>query len=87
MIRKIVLVAILTTVFILVSEKHIAQANTVTYHISVTIPAIIGLNTPPYDDDQRLTRMIQGNDKTLELFEEEVFRNDQMVLLKTYVAK
>ncbi len=63
-------------------------AQTVTYKISVTIPAIIGFNMPPYDDPLTLHHTPRVADQHhFDMIEEEVEHFGELVLLRTIVVK
>jgi len=60
-------------------------ANSVTYKISVTIPAIVGVNVPPFEEPYKQLRETQNGQ--LDTIIEEAVRNNRMVTLKTIVEK
>lgn len=62
-----------------------ATAQTVRYDLSVTIPAIPGINVPPFDGTPPARRV--GAAPGLELIEEEIVREQHHYILLTYVAR
>jgi hypothetical protein len=67
-------------------------ASSVTYQISVTIPAIIGFNLPPFEYERAKAEKKAETDVTtdaqnIDTITEEVMRDNQIVILKTIVAK
>ncbi|MGE0267534.1 MAG: hypothetical protein AB7S78_03625 [Candidatus Omnitrophota bacterium] len=88
MIRKSIMVFLLTILFVMVTVRHTAKADTVTYFISVTIPAIPGFNVPPFDNPSaRAQHTLNYAEHGFDLLEEEVVRDNQTVLLKTLVPR
>ena len=62
-----------------------ALANSVTYKISVTIPAIAGVNAPGLPTQTKARQ--QQTDSNLESSFEEIVRHNQTFLLETIVAR
>ena len=76
-----------------------AHANSVVYNVSVRIPAIVGINVPPFDDPERereynLKHNIVTTSEpdgfkmeSVETITQELMRDDQRIVLTTMVAK
>lgn len=78
----------MTGLMILVSVTQTAKADTVTYFISVTIPAIPGVNVGPFDDRSVRGQLAANNSpQDLDLVEEEVIRGNQRFILNTLVPR
>lgn len=87
MLQKSLIVIFLTIILLLAAAGQTAKADTVTYFISATIPAIPGFNVAPFDANSPRGQLTMYNDQGLDLFEEETFRNNQRVILKTLVPR
>jgi len=87
MLQKTFIIFFLTILFVMAAASQTAKADTVTYFISVTIPAIPGVNVPPFENESLRAQVAFNNDQGLELFEEETFRNNRRVILKTLVPR
>ncbi len=84
----------LKTIFILffisiILSPTATLANSRSYTITVIIPEIIGVNTPPFEKDTKLTNSYQEIVKTknVNISEEFVLRGHTKYLLKTIVVK
>lgn len=62
-------------------------ANSVTYSISVTIPAIAGVNTQLESSLLSADVVNFQNNMSLSLIKEETIRDNQLVILETYVTE
>lgn len=87
MLRKTFFIFFLTILFVMAAAGQTAKADTVNYFISVTIPAIPGFNVAPFDAGSPRGQLTVVNDQGLDQFEEEVFRNNRRVILKTLVPR
>ena len=76
--------AIMMTLFFLLCMP-VARANSVTYTISARIPAIPGVNVPPFDDPQQAE--LHQKKKNLEIIKEKVWRDNQRIVLVTITEK
>lgn len=77
----------LTIFFLLLAVSPFATAQTVTYELSVTIPAIPGFNVPPFEEPKQAQLERSRSPYGLELTEEDVLRGSYQVLLRTYVVR
>ena len=76
----------ITLMVLLISTCLICHvyAATASFKISITIPAVVGLNVPPYDTEGINAQMNEGLRETMT---EEIWRDNQRVILKTTVTK
>jgi hypothetical protein len=77
---------------LLATYSQPSQANSVSYHLSVTIPAIVGFNLPPFEYERVKAEKASQTDvttdaKNIDTITEEVIRDNQIVILRTIVAK
>ena len=72
------------------------MANSVTYRVSARIPAIIGVNVPPFEDSERerlynerhgIVTLSGLDDIGLEMTTQEIVRDNERIVLKTFVDK
>lgn len=77
----------LTVLFFLITTAPIATAQTVQYRLSVTIPAIPGVNVPPFEEERDPTLALSHPYNGLEMIEEHIRRGDHDILLRTYVVR
>ncbi len=75
----IFLAAFLSTTLI----NHVFAASA-SYKITFTLPAIIGLNVPPYEIDTLDAKNSKGLSETIT---EEIWRENKRIVLKTTVVK
>ena len=74
---------LLLTIFSVVLGAGLVEAQTVSYQISATIPAIVGFNVP---DPQAEAALATAN-TPLEKMTERIVRNDQSIILETFVPR
>lgn len=77
----------LTVAIILATTSPFANAQMVSYDISVTIPAIPGFNVPPFEDPVALSAATPHSEWDLDFDEESILREGQPFILRTYVAR
>ena len=95
--KKFFVIITITTALVVSPYKFVYAEKTVTegYKVSVTILALIGINTPPYPEEISQFPQYEkftGNQKSFqknfqEAQTEEVLRNNQTILLTTIVPK
>ncbi len=71
---------LITLIIIILNTPLLMASSSVTYRISVTIPAIAGFNTPALSE-----RSFEKED--FDHISEELWRNDQRITLITIVPK
>ena len=87
MLRRTFRITGLTVLFFVITVSPFATAQTVQYHLSVTIPAIPGVNVPPFEDERDPALALSHTDTGLEMIEEHIRLGDRDILLRTYVVR
>lgn len=70
------------------TTSPLRAAQQATYHLSVVIPEIPGVNVPPFTDERALQRYRYFREKYHgEILREEVVRDGRRVILESIVVK
>ncbi len=91
--RKIWIILTIAALMTFTAAHSFAATNSVSYKVSFTIPAVVGVNvdvTPQANSETQTTTAIDKTDKLTALHEikfEEIVRNYENVTLKTIVVK
>lgn len=88
--------ALSLVLIITVTSAQAVLANSVTYRVSARIPAIIGVNVPPFTDPEReklynekhgIITLSKLDEVVQEMTTQEIVRNNERIVLKTLVEK
>ena len=74
---------LLLTIVSVALGAGLVEAQTVSYQISATIPAIVGFNVP----DPQAVAAFETANTPLEKIIERIVRNDQSIILETFVPR
>ncbi|MBP9854056.1 MAG: hypothetical protein KBD53_04220 [Candidatus Omnitrophica bacterium] len=86
MIRKYLIISLLTVLFVMIGDHQTAKATTVRYFISVEIPAIPGFNV--FSDGTTLrNHMARNTDQGYDQFDEVEIRENRTFLVQTIVPR
>lgn len=77
-----ILVVVLVSLMAQISQAGLSQTQS--YRVSVTIPAVVGLNVP---SPQETIAIHKSKDRTYDITREQTVRNHRPVILETIVLK